>query len=210
VSFGLTGTLVSFIIATSIVSGITAILFVGAWGTWNDDGSTFGELITAWDAASAAAGFYLMLFFITGVLLLVWLNLAYKAGQSRGAIDRKWGSGWAVGAWFIPFANLVIPKLVVNEVDRMSRTELSEPIGAEWKPMPRLASSDLWWALYIAGLLANTIAGPGTDSSFDFFGLYAVGYLLIAVSGGLMAYTVLTIGRRLRAEPPYAFGSTVS
>ncbi len=70
------------------------------------------------------------MFTVGAVLLMVWLNLAYKAGQSRGAIDRTWSSGWTVGAWFIPFANLAIPKLVVNEVDRMSRLELTEPTSA--------------------------------------------------------------------------------
>jgi hypothetical protein len=209
-SFGLTGTLVGFIIATSIMSAIASFLYFAAWGISADNGSTFGEVIRAWDAAASAGGFYLLLFIVTFILLLIWLNLAYKSGQSRGAIDRKWGSGWTVGAWFIPFANLVIPKLVVNEVDRMSRTELSEPIGAAWKGMPRLVTSDLWWALYLAGILATTIADSGVDSSPDFFALYAVGQLTIAVSGGFLAHAILTIGKRLRAEPPSAFGSPTS
>jgi len=210
VSYGLTGTLAGIVIAAAALSGVAAILFVRAWLLAQDDASSFGEIVEVWDAALAVAGFYFMAFIVGAVLLLIWLNVAYKAAQSRGALERKWGSGWAVGAWFIPFANLVIPKLVVNEVDRMSAPDLIEPIGATWRTMPRLSYSDLWWALYIIGILATTFADPGLESSFDYFAVYAFGHACIAASGGFMAATVLTIGKRLREDLPSAFGAPIS
>lgn len=70
------------------------------------------------------------MFTVRPVPLMVWLNLAYKAGQSCGTIDRTCSSRWTVGAWFMPFAKLVIPKLVENEVDTMLHPELTEPTSA--------------------------------------------------------------------------------
>lgn len=209
VPFGLTGTLAGFVMAASAASAVSAALFLVAWMTWMNDGSTFADVVRAWDSAADASGIYALFFFIAFILLLVWLNNAYKAGQSRGATARRWGSGWTVGGWFIPFANLVIPKLVVNEVDRMSRAELSEPIGTTWTAMPRLVYSDLWWALYLIGIASTMVASSGTDSSLDYLALYAFGHACIAAAGGFMAATVLTIGKRLRSEPASPFGTTV-
>ena len=85
--------------------------------------------------AAGAGLFGILLAVVVAILAIIWTNQAYKSAMSRGVTGNKWSSGWAVGGWFIPFANYVIPKLVINEIDRMSRTELSEPITDTWKPL---------------------------------------------------------------------------
>ena len=46
----------------------------------------------------------------------------------------------------------------MNEVDRMSNPEAGDPpIEDRWKPLPRLESSDMWWALLVLGSLSTAI-----------------------------------------------------
>ena len=61
-------------------------------------------------------------------------NAAYRSLNRSGAEGRSWSSGWAVGGWFIPLAALVIPRLVLSEIERISHPDNGPaPIGAGWR-----------------------------------------------------------------------------
>ena len=85
-------------------------------------------------------------FVATAAAFITWLYIARKNldswVQSRGL-----GAGWAIGGWFIPIANLVIPPLVVNTVVRGSRMALGDN--------RRGAGSSVlvwvWWLTFICG-----------------------------------------------------------
>lgn len=123
---------------------------------------------------------------LTAVLVLVWMYQAYEAASSRGPTERKWSGGWAVGGWFLPLASFVIPKLVLNEIDRMSHPDAGPPpIEARWRSLPRLPASDVWWVLSLGSALM-VWGGPVPS-----LGLLAAA----AASGGI---TISKIGTRLR------------
>ncbi|GAA4593057.1 hypothetical protein BJY16_000838 [Actinoplanes octamycinicus] len=63
---------------------------------------------------------YLGVFLFTVVTFLVWLHRASVNLWTTGH-RLKWRPGWTIGAWFIPLANLVLPLLVVREIDQRSR-----------------------------------------------------------------------------------------
>src|SRR5262245_14862724 len=48
----------------------------------------------------------------TAVVFIVWLYRARRNLAIWGILGLGWGPGWAIGGWFIPLANLLIPKLV--------------------------------------------------------------------------------------------------
>jgi hypothetical protein len=170
------------------------------------EGGGLFRAIEAEDAAIGSAGFAFVAALVTGILFIIWFFQAYKAGQSRGATGRTWGSGWTIGAWFIPIANLVIPKLVMNETDRMLDPWAGvPPTETRWKDCGRLLSSDLWWMLVILGTVIGWVgsgirgavpvleSGYGTGILISAVGL-GVSAAAAAVAGGM----VLTIGRRGR------------
>ena len=116
--------------ATSGLYVIAAGVFFWYLFVWNDWAAqrspSAAATQNALDAETAAFGFLGIGFIgyaITGVLFVVWFFQTYRAAASRGATFRTWASGWTIGGWFIPLANFVIPKLVMNEVDRMSNPE---------------------------------------------------------------------------------------
>jgi hypothetical protein len=88
----------------------------------------------------------LVLWLATAAVLLAWFHRGYRNLRSIGTDAPRFGTGWAVGGWFVPFLNLVRPKQIADELWRASR-----PGGAALDgPGPtRMFTVHLWWALWL-------------------------------------------------------------
>ncbi|MCB2224819.1 MAG: DUF4328 domain-containing protein [Actinobacteria bacterium] len=157
-----------------------------------------GSLLAVWTLTAAAAT----------ILLIVWMFKAHRAGRARGAAGTTWSSGWAIAAWVIPFASLVLPKLVANEIDRLSHPDAGpEPIGDRWRGLPTTMAGHWWWALTAAGLVLAGVgltvitdqAGPDLVARTYRAGLQATGtgILLHGAGAAAGASMIGTIGGRL-------------
>jgi len=157
------------------------------------------------DAETFAALWLRIAFFgylVVGVLFIVWFYQAYRSAVSRGASGTRWGAGWTIGSWFVPVANLVIPKLVMNEVDRMSNPMSGEPpIEQRWRTMDCLSVSNYWWVFTLVAWVFTLVALVAQVSGF---GGYSAGYAIsagfYAISLVFMGIMVMKIGGRLEAE----------
>jgi hypothetical protein len=103
-------------------------------------------------------GLALLLLVITGVLVMTWTYRTSKALDARGPIGRRWRGAWTIGAWLIPFANLVLPKLVFNEIEKVAQVPYGDvPVAEAWRTYPRFQIGDLWWLLWIGGVVPSQI-----------------------------------------------------
>jgi hypothetical protein len=141
------------------------------------------------DAVRAAAGFLGVVRVAIFVLIIIFLYRAVKNTETWDSVREKWTPGWAIGGWFIPFANLVIPLLLTRETWRRSVP------AAEVSTAPSTAIVSWWWVLFIVGSIAVEI-DPGNDTYNDIktrdgFGIG--GSVLLAVS----AILLIVIVRRL-------------
>jgi hypothetical protein len=50
------------------------------------------------------------------VAVPMWMHRAYRNLPALGEQGMRWSPAWAAGAWFIPFANFVIPYRVMREL----------------------------------------------------------------------------------------------
>ena len=96
----------------------------------------------------------IIIYIATVVFYAVWLYRAYanlSAFQS-GPFDHS--PGWAVGSFFVPFVNLVVPYRAVKEVWQKSvppeEAFLGEPSPPAWFP--------LWWMFWIFATIAGNIS----------------------------------------------------
>lgn len=103
----------------------------------------------------------IVVFLVTAVFFIAWFNRAYRNLPALGCRDRRWGTGWTIGAWFIPIAAWIIPKQIANEiwrcsVDRDQAREREIPLWVH-----------LWWVLYVIGTLLGNLSvrvyGDGND-----------------------------------------------
>ena len=100
----------------------------------------------------------LVLYVTTAVLWLRWFSRAYKNLPSLGAQDLRFKPGWAIGAWFVPFLNLVRPKAMTDDTWRASDPEAPPFQGKEWKGRRVNPILHWWWALFlISGILGRFI-----------------------------------------------------
>ncbi len=111
------------------------------------------------DVARHVTTIFIWVWIVTFVVLVLWMHRAHKATQRLWTGQRRWGAGWTIGGWFIPVAQLVIPKLVLNEIERIAKARRSteEPSGPI-ASTSTAASGYLWWIFLSVGLIA---AGVG-------------------------------------------------
>jgi hypothetical protein len=95
-------------------------------------------------AASSLAGLG------AGITWLIWQHHATANLWARGFPGLKITPGWAVGWWFIPFANFVMPYLAVRELDRRSSAD-----GAERRDHGVVG---WWWAAYLLATVGLAVA----------------------------------------------------
>ena len=120
-----------------------------------------GQPITLYDILlflSVLASF--LVYVVLVVAFLLWLHRASKnvpaLGNSRQRVE--YSPGWAVGSFFVPFVNLVVPYKAVREVweksDPAVRTE-DDFMFAQPSSAPLLLG---WWIAWLASnVLSNVV-----------------------------------------------------
>ena len=100
-----------------------------------------------------SAGVYLA----TAIIFLMWLYRAYSNLPALGAQRRSIGysPGWAVGSFFVPFANLVIPYRAIKELWQKSQPPSEEALFSSSISPPGIFP--VWWGFWLASNFAGNI-----------------------------------------------------
>jgi hypothetical protein len=131
------------------------------------------------------------------VCFISWLHRAYENMRALSPPHPRFGSGWAIGGWFVPFLNLVRPKQIINDVYNSGRP--SDPPPA-WL--------GLWWAAFIISGFLSRFAFRGTrdDSSLEaltdtsYRYLVADGFDVVAAVLAIIVVRTLSRNQEQRAE----------
>jgi hypothetical protein len=141
---------VVLLIVSAAIAGFLVLGLIGALGVLSDardsgflsqtrrdelDGLFLG--VAALDLLPLAA---------TALAWSMWQHRAQANLRALGAADLRYSPGWAVGWWYIPFANIVMPFKVMREL-----WQASEPrAGAiDWKATPSTSLLGWWWATWL-------------------------------------------------------------
>ena len=113
---------------------------------------TFSQLSGSDGLVAASALLRLVVLIPAGIVFLVWLHRVFsnlEVPLRSGTLDHS--PGWAVGWWFVPFANLVKPKQVMNEAWKASEPGSTDPNGQALHSPHRKAPAILswWWAAWL-------------------------------------------------------------
>lgn len=106
-------------------------------------GTVDRDLAAAQDDASLALAATFLVFVAIAMVLLVWLSRARGNVDAYGPGRQRYGRGWAVGGWFIPIVNLVVPYRVTADVLAGSDTGTNNGT-ASGSGLLRL-----WWAAWL-------------------------------------------------------------
>ncbi|HST53422.1 MAG TPA: DUF4328 domain-containing protein [Pyrinomonadaceae bacterium] len=119
------------------------------------------EEVSVFDLVEVGIGLlHIVVFIATVVAFCMWIHRAYAnlpaLGNPKPAL--KHSPWWAVGSFFVPFANLVIPYRAVKEV-----WSKSDPtVSTDYYVAPQEASAplvmSLWWAFWLISNFVNNAA----------------------------------------------------
>jgi len=150
--------------AAQIAVGVTSLLSAGfAYVLWDRsnvlrdfrDGVnvSFDDLSSADDQVSLLSGLWLLALLVTGIIFIMWFHRAYTNLANRGS--NKHSTGWAIGAWFVPFLNFWRPGKMAQELIDDGEGEGTAPTGILWG----------WWILFIVGGILGR--GFNSDDTID-------------------------------------------
>lgn len=95
-----------------------------------------------------------IIYITTVVFFLMWIYRAYKNLRALNPANRLDNSpGWAVGSFFIPFANLFIPFRIVKEIWQKSWPADEALLYAPSPP----ATFGLWWTFWLLASFGGNI-----------------------------------------------------
>lgn len=95
--------------------------------------------------------FAIAIWIFAAATFIRWLYAAYRNVDLVAPPERRYGHGWAIGAWFVPFLNLWRPKQIVNDVWRAGGRD-QESAQPRWLLLS-------WWALWLIGDVVLRFAG---------------------------------------------------
>ncbi|MEP6787579.1 MAG: DUF4328 domain-containing protein [Acidobacteriota bacterium] len=130
------------------------------------------------------------------VLFLVWLFRIYKNLPSLRSASTEFTPGWAVGWWFIPFANLVKPFQVVRSAWSESDPNFDPQTGFLTSVQAGApAFMSLWWAFWILSNIAANITSkvydPDKGGGVQFSGYFFILTGILSVAAAAFAIKVV-------------------
>jgi hypothetical protein len=138
------------------------------------------------------------LFVGTAAAFMRWLYLALTNLHGWRIPGLSHGPGWAIGAWFIPLANVVIPVKVMSTVARGS----SVPADGRY---PEATGVDLvawWWTFFVLSQVVTvaTFRDLFVGSVGYVYGVTGLNHVLTFIAAVLAIVLVVRITRRQAAR----------
>ncbi|MEY2449532.1 MAG: hypothetical protein QOH79_3008 [Acidimicrobiaceae bacterium] len=130
-------------------------------------GVSFQDLEDADSQVSGSVGLLQFGILATAVLWMIW---QFRFAKNAQALRGNYGlaPGWAIGGWFIPLGNLVLPQLQLFQAAKASDPDL--PAGQAAASGRAPATVPAWWVAYdlAAVLFAIGAVMRPNKSDFDF------------------------------------------
>ncbi len=157
------------------------------------------------DLGSALSAFQFLLAIAVFVLLVIWAFQLTRAVNRHHPNGRTWSPGWAVGAWFIPLASMVLCPMILWEDEKIATAGASE-VRDRWKSVRPRPGTIVWFVLWaIAGVLLTIGSDsldrtdqadlPSRTSVMTGYTVYIVGALIGATAAAVAALTVRHLTR---------------
>jgi hypothetical protein len=153
----------------------------------------YSELVTDQNRVDAINAVYLGLLAVTAIAFVVWFHRAYR---NLDALDspRRFGTGWAIGAWVVPVVNLYMPKRIADDIWAANQ-DPSTDTRTHGMPAPKSALIYCWWGAWIVAAILGIIVGRSPDPTtlqemLDRNGLYLARDVALVVPAVLAIFVV--------------------
>lgn len=197
-------------VSLAVVAILSLVRIVTAVNLHSAAGEGLGaslDIVDKYHAYSTWVAIAGLAFLVSGGVFIAWFYRAYKNLRRLGVQNMRYGDGWSIGAWFIPFFNMVRPKQIANDVWRGS--EPGVEVGTQWRQVEVPNLVHWWWALYLTqGVVAyvgQRVAASGYNK-LTAFGSFDTGLsqiktgTVIDILGEIIAIAAVVIAIRVVSE----------
>ncbi|MGW1657424.1 DUF4328 domain-containing protein [Streptomyces atratus] len=84
----------------------------------------------------------------TGIVFIIWFRRVRMNAEVFDPSVQPMSPGWAVGAWFVPVANLVLPRRIAGGIWTASAQTNTD---GSWRTVPA-TPMNLWWGAWVCSL----------------------------------------------------------
>jgi hypothetical protein len=145
-----------------------------------DDWVAQVETVSAFGSLAALVSF---------ISLVAWLSRSVDNTPGLGGGIARRGPRWAIGAWFIPFVNIMMPALIIRDLARRISPDRS---GRGWLVL-------VWWLAYWAPTIIELYVGflplGGTDDARILFS-WLIGMVVLDAAGYFMTIYLIRVLQR--------------
>ncbi|MFD4758794.1 DUF4328 domain-containing protein [Streptomyces sp. NPDC058439] len=113
------------------------------FATYDDAEATLADNL--YGSASVLQG---VMTLATGIVFILWFRRLRMNAEVFDPSVQPMSPGWSIGAWFIPFANLVLPRRIAGGI--WTASAQTNPDGS-WRTVPATAMN-LWWGAWVCSL----------------------------------------------------------
>ena len=126
--------------------------------------------------------------FLAAGFFLRWFYVSHKNLSALGIKGLSQTSGWAVGYFFVPFANLIRPFEAAKEMWQGSDVAIPKSeYGYEWRSVPVSKIVGAWWITWmiasVAGNMTTFSSLPGADAFFSLLNFAAAVLCVVFMKG---------------------------
>ncbi|MGA5441898.1 DUF4328 domain-containing protein [Streptomyces sp. EMB26] len=190
--------LLAFVIVADVLGFGAAAYMMSVMGDVASGGAGdvgLGAVDRAVWAVGMTTSMYMLGLLGTATLFIIWFHRVRHNAEVFAPDVQRRTPGWAIGGWFIPFANLFIPRGIAKDVLRASQPD---PYASEVRHQGLL---NAWWGMWIASNIFDRFATDRYDEASDPQAIHdAAGWLMTgSVLDLVSAVLALLFVRRLTA-----------
>jgi hypothetical protein len=133
-------------------------------------------------------------------LLIALTSRLYRNLPTLSTFTRRFTEGWAIGAWFVPFLNLVRPKQIIDDIWRGTDADQHAWWSGRRPSVPALLH--VWWGVTIAFAVFSraAVAPPDSAERAELRDALTVGVVADLLWIACAALTVLVAHRLARRD----------
>ncbi|MDT7782057.1 MAG: hypothetical protein QOF58_476 [Pseudonocardiales bacterium] len=173
--------------AIAVTAGLQVVTAIVLWMSVNESAAALVDVAVLWVNALAA------------VLFVAWMHRArLNSDVITSAHQHRYKNMWVVLGWFIPFGNLVIPFVVMQDIWRGS--DRTQPmVGLQQREKSGLVTA--WWLCYIG---SNGLAVVAAKSAWEDYALvFTLSAALAVVAAMLAAQMIKQVNAMQIAVPSH-------
>jgi hypothetical protein len=110
------------------------------------------KAIDAFFTILAIGSFEGLVMFPAGAVFISWLAKMHRNIQFLRGPTMHWSTGWIVGGFFLPFANVIIPYLAIQEMWIALAPKRFDDVELEPRPPTSSGLIIAWWIVWVAAL----------------------------------------------------------